>query len=94
MSAAIEPDPGAARSGAARHPVPLDVVLALPTSSCIRKLIQDRRDHGDRPCPTAFLYALGKQYFALVDFYGPGRPGLVIPLDVWVWNGPGGGGAA
>jgi len=77
---------------APRHPVPLDLVLALPTSSVMRALIQERRNRGDRPKSTAQVFANGRQYFAIIDFEGDRRPGLLIPLDVFVWEPWGEGG--
>ena len=70
----------------APHYVPLDLVLALPTGSMIRDLVQQRRNRGERPKPMAKVFAHGRQYFAVIDFEGPGRRGLLIPLDVFVWE--------
>jgi hypothetical protein len=76
-----------------KHPILLDLVLALPTSSAFRSLIQARRDRGDWPKPLAHVFAQGDRYFAVVSFHGQDHSDLVYALDVWVWNGPGGGGA-
>ena len=67
------------------HTLPLDIVLALPSGSAMRDVIQERRNDGDRPKQFAHVFARDGQYFAVIDFDGPGRPGLLLPLDVWVW---------
>ncbi len=71
------------------YDLPIDVVLALPTSSVIRQLIQERRNKGHWPLPMARVFASGHRYFAIVDFGGANSPGLLYPLDVYVWEKPG-----
>ncbi len=65
------------------------MLLALPTSSAVRGLIQERRDAGMWPKPMATVFARGRRYFAIVDFDGrPGNRGLLYPLDVYAWDPP------
>lgn len=75
-------------NGAPHWELPLAVILALPTGSVMRALIQNRRNRGDRPKPIGQLFTQEGQFFALVDFYGEDRPGILYPLDVWDWGGP------
>jgi hypothetical protein len=67
--------------------LPIDLVLALPTSSRIREMIQEQRNAGRAPARMAAVFERGRRYFAIIDFDGPGNRGLLYPLDVWTWKG-------
>ncbi len=75
--------PAAVPAGAWR--VPLELVLASSSSDYV-SLINRRRAHGSMPAADAQVFVEGGRFWALVDFAGPGRPGLLFALDLWEWE--------
>jgi hypothetical protein len=72
----------------ARYPegawaVPLELVLALPTSSVLNALVHARVRKQDHPKPLAIVMKRGNRFFAEVLFHGPARPSVFFPLDVF-----------
>lgn len=62
--------------------VPLELVLAVPTSSVMQALIRTRFETQDWPHGMARVTRQGKRFFAEV-FYGPNRNSVFFPLDVY-----------
>jgi hypothetical protein len=62
--------------------VPLELVLAAPTSSVMKGLVRRRLETQDWAHPTARVFMRGKRLFAEV-FYGPHRNSVLYPLDVY-----------
>ncbi len=67
------------------YAVPVEVILALPTSSMFSDLIAKRRF-------TCGLKAMGKvfargdRFFAIISFQGKDVPDLMFALDLWAWE--------
>jgi hypothetical protein len=68
--------------------LPLDVVLAN-TSSCFKRVIEDRRrTYHRQPEPMAKVFAHVDRAFAVVFFKGADCD-LLLPLDIWVMRSAG-----
>jgi len=62
--------------------LPVEMVLALPSSSVIGQLARDRQARGDRVLPLATVFWRQGRMFATVEFAG-NKPGLLFALDIW-----------
>lgn len=65
--------------------VPVELALAA-TSSAFRRVVIARRAAGDRPQPSATVFQQAGALYAIIDFHGEGRPGLLFQLDVNLWE--------
>lgn len=68
-------------------PLPIELVLALPTSSTIAAWAETRMLRGERPLPLAQTFWRHGRLFTTVEFAG-GGPGLFFALDVWARSKP------
>ena len=64
-------------------PVPIEVVLALPSSSIVGAVVRNKMARGERPLALADMLVQGGRFFARVHFVGINRPALLFPLDLW-----------
>lgn len=63
--------------------VPVEVALALPTSSIVRDVVARRAERDGSVQAKATVFARGDRYFAIIKFQGS-EDWLLIPLDVWL----------
>jgi hypothetical protein len=63
--------------------VPVEIALALPTSSLVRDVVARRAARDGSVQPKATIFARGDRYFAIVKF-GGSDDWLLFPIDVWL----------
>ena len=65
--------------------LPTEIAFAL-ASPGMQAVLSGRRANGPVAKPTATVFQRGHDFFAVVDFEGPERPGLLFKLDAWAWE--------
>lgn len=63
--------------------VPVELVLACPSASAIKTVVQQRIVRGDMPKASARVFYRGQRLFAQVAFKRAGAVDLLFALDIW-----------
>lgn len=65
--------------------VPVELVYAL-AGEAMQTVIRTRQARGPKPKPDAIVWARTGEFYAIVDFEGADRTGLLFRLSAWPWE--------